>query len=47
MDSEINTPDNGNSVVDGLNTTDKSYLKEWIKFIGELASNDIIVKFYF
>ena len=28
MDSAINAPDHGNNFVDGLNATDKRYLKE-------------------
>ena len=36
----INVPDHGNNVVDGINTTDKQYLKEKMELIGKLASNN-------
>ena len=40
MDLEINPPFNGNNVVDGVNATDKPYLKEKMKPIGKLKIND-------
>ena len=36
----INAPGNGNNVADGLNTTDKRYLKEQMELIGKLSSKD-------
>ena len=33
-------PDNGKNVVDGLNVTDKRYLKEQMKLLGKLTRND-------
>ena len=40
MDREINTPDNGNNFLKGINTTGKHYLKEQMELIGKSASND-------
>ena len=40
MSRAINAPDHGNNVVDGINTTEKRYLKEQMELIGKLASND-------
>ena len=40
MDRVINAPVHGNNVVDGINTTDKFYLKEQMKPIGKLSSNN-------
>ena len=40
MDRVINSPDHGENVFDGLNATEKHYLKEQMKLIGKLASND-------
>ena len=41
MDRAINAPGHGRNVVDGLNATDKCYLKEHMEIIGKLASNYI------
>ena len=38
MDLAINAPVLGNNVVDGLNTTDKHYLKGEMELIGKLVS---------
>ena len=40
MDRAINTPGHGNNVVDGMNATDKRYLKGKMKLMGKLASNN-------
>ena len=40
MYCKINAPGYGNNVVDGLNTTDKHYLKGENELIDKLASND-------
>ena len=40
MDRSINIPGHVNNVADGINATDKRYLKEKIEFIGKFASND-------
>ena len=40
MDREINAPGHGNNVADGINATDKIYLKEEMEIIGKLRSND-------
>ena len=40
MDRAINVPGHGKNVVDGINATDKLYLKEKMKLIGKLESND-------
>ena len=40
MDHAINAPCHGNNVVDGLNATDKNYLKGRMELIGKLASNN-------
>ena len=40
MDCAINAPGHVNNVVDGLNTTDKRYLKGKMELIGKLASDD-------
>ena len=40
MDRAINVPDHGNNVVNGINATDKNYLKEKMELLGKLASND-------
>ena len=40
MDRAINAPGHGNNVVDGLNTTDKRYLKSKMEPMGKLSSND-------
>ena len=40
MDLAIKKPGNGKNVVDGLNATDKTYLKEQMELIGKLASKD-------
>ena len=40
MDPAINSPGHGNNIVDGLNATDKRYLKYQMESIGKLASND-------
>ena len=40
MDRAINAPVHGNNVVDGLNTTDKHYLKGRMEPMGKLESND-------
>ena len=40
MDRVINAPGHRKYVVDGLNSTDKHYLKEKMELIGKLASND-------
>ena len=39
MDSEINAQGHGKNVFDGLNTTEKRYLKGKKELIGKLASN--------
>ena len=39
-DLTINAPGHGNNVVDGLNATEKRYLKGKMELIGKLASND-------
>ena len=39
MDRAVNAKGHGNNVVDGLNTTDKRYLKGKMELIGKLASN--------
>ena len=39
MDREINAHSNEHNVVDGINTTDKCYLKEPMELIGKSASN--------
>ena len=36
----INSPGHGNNVVDGLNATEKRYLKEQMECIGKLAINN-------
>ena len=40
MSHAINSPCNGNNVVDGLNSTGKRYLKGKMELIGKLASNN-------
>ena len=40
MNREINATGHGNNVVDGINTTERRYLKGEIKLIGKLASDD-------
>ena len=40
MDCEINAPGNEKNVIDGLNSTEKRYLKGKMKLIGKLESND-------
>ena len=40
MDHAINAPGYGNNVVDGINAADKRYLKEQMKPIGKLSSNN-------
>ena len=40
MDTVFNAPDSENNVVDGINATDKHHLKELMKIIGKLASNN-------
>ena len=39
MDREINAPGYRNKIVDGINATDKHYLKEQKELLGKLASN--------
>ena len=39
-DHVINSPGHGNNVVDGINATDKRYLKGKMEVIGKLASNN-------
>ena len=39
MDSAMNAPGRGKNAVDGLNATDKRYLKGEMELIGKLASN--------
>ena len=41
-DRTINEPGHGMNVVDGLNATDKRYLKGKMEIIGKLGSNDTI-----
>ena len=38
MDHAINAPGHGDNIVDGLNATDKNYLKEQMELIGKLSS---------
>ena len=40
MDREINAHSNEHNVVDGINTTDKCYLKEPMELIGKSASKN-------
>ena len=40
MDHAINSPGHGNIFVDGLNTTEKCYLKGKMELIGKLESNN-------
>ena len=40
MDCTINVPGHGNNVVDGINVTDKLYLKGKTELIGKLESNE-------
>ena len=40
MDFAINPPGHGNNVVDGLNATEKLYLKEQMELIGKWSSKD-------
>ena len=40
MDHSINAPCHENKVVDGINATDKRYLKGEMELIGKLVSND-------
>ena len=40
MDSEINAPDHGKNIVDGLNTTYKRYLKGGMELLGILEINN-------
>ena len=40
MDCAINEPGHGNNFIDGINATDKHYLKGKKELIGKLASND-------
>ena len=40
MDRKINVPGHGNNIVDGLDTTEKLYLKKQMKLIGRLGSNN-------
>ena len=35
IDLEINVPGHGNNVVDGINVTNKIYLKEQVELIGK------------
>ena len=39
MDLAINSPVNGNNIVDGINATENIYLKEKMEFIGKLEIN--------
>ena len=39
MDHAINAPGHGDNIVDGLNATDKNYLREQMELIGKLSSN--------
>ena len=41
MDREINAPGYRKNFVDGINATDKHYLKEKMELLGRLASNDM------
>ena len=41
MDWAINISGHGKNFFDGLNSTDKRYLKEQMELIGKWASNDI------
>ena len=40
MDRAINAPGHGKNIVDGINSTDKPYLKGKMRLIGKLVSND-------
>ena len=40
MDREIHAPGHGKDIVDGLNTTEKCYLKGKMELIGKLESNN-------
>ena len=40
MDRAINAPVHGKNVVDGLNATNKRYLKGKMELMGKLASNN-------
>ena len=40
MDHKINSPDLGNNVFDGINATDKRYLKGEMEIIDKSASNN-------
>ena len=40
MDRSINSPGNGNDIVDVLNATDKRYLKEQMELLGKLEINN-------
>ena len=40
MDSAINAPVRGNNFFDGINATDKLYLKAQMELIGKLSNND-------
>ena len=40
MDREINAPGYGKNIVDGINATDKCYLKGEMEIIDKLGSND-------
>ena len=40
MDQEIHAPGHERIVFDGINATDKRYLKGKMELIGKLASND-------
>ena len=40
IDRSINSPGHGKNVVDGINDTDKLYLKKKMELLGKLASND-------
>ena len=43
MDFKINALGHGNNFVDGLNATEKSYLKGGMELMGKLASNDTTI----
>ena len=43
MDLAINAPGHGNNVVDGINATEKRYLKEQMELIDKLGSNDTTI----
>ena len=43
IDCEKNTTGHGKNIVDGLNATDKRYLRKQMEIIGKLTSNDIYI----